>query len=147
LGAPEPENFWADRDYVHGRFGAEQVASFAAELDGELVGANFVTRWGSVGFFGPLIVRADRQGRGIAKQLIEAVSAQLNEWGVRHAGLFTFPHSALRLGLYQKFGLSCPLSDCDHGCAGAAYPHPSIRRERGREGWGCLVALFRIGRG
>jgi hypothetical protein len=31
LGAPDPENFWADRDYVYGRFGAEHVASFAAE--------------------------------------------------------------------------------------------------------------------
>src|SRR6266849_1606923 len=33
LGAPDPENFWADRDLVYGRFGAEHVASFAAELD------------------------------------------------------------------------------------------------------------------
>ena len=104
LGAPEPENFWGDRDYIYGRFGAEHVASFAAELDGELVGSNFATRWGSVGFFGPITVRPDRQGQGIAKQLVEAVSTQLNDWGVRHAGLFTFPHSALHLGLYQKFG-------------------------------------------
>jgi hypothetical protein len=49
-------------------------------------------------------VRPDRQGQGIAKQLVEAVSTQLNEWGVCHAGLFTFPHSALHLALYQKFG-------------------------------------------
>jgi GNAT superfamily N-acetyltransferase len=104
LGAPEPENFWADRDYVYGRFGAEHVASFAAELDGELVGSNFATRWGSVGFFGPITVRPDRQEQGIAKQLVDAVSTQLNEWNVRHARLFTFPHSALHLGLYQKFG-------------------------------------------
>ena len=67
LGAPEPENFWADRDYVYGRFGAEHVASFAAELDGELVGSNFATRWGSVGFSGPITMRPDRQGRGIGK--------------------------------------------------------------------------------
>jgi hypothetical protein len=25
-------------------------------------------------------------------------------WGVRQAGLFTFPHSPKHLGLYQKFG-------------------------------------------
>jgi hypothetical protein len=37
LGAPDPENFWADRDYVYGRFGAEHVASFAAEQDDELI--------------------------------------------------------------------------------------------------------------
>src|ERR1700740_942053 len=35
-GAPEPGTFWGDRDYVYGRFGGEHVASFAAELNGEL---------------------------------------------------------------------------------------------------------------
>ena len=75
LGAPDPENFWADRDLVYGRFAAEHVASFAAELDGELVGSNFVTKWGSVGFFGPLTVHPDQQGRGIAKSLVEAGTA------------------------------------------------------------------------
>ena len=104
LGAPDPSTFWADRDYVCGRFGAEHVASYAADLDGELVGSNFVTQWGSVGFFGPLTVRPDRQRQGIAKQLVEAVSGRLDDWGVRHAGLFTFAHSALHLALYQKFG-------------------------------------------
>lgn len=104
LGEPDPSTFWDDRDYVQGRFGAEHVASFAAELGGELVGSNFVTRWGSVGFFGPLTLRPDRQGAGIGKALVEAVSAQLKEWGVRHAGLFTFAHSPLHLALYQKSG-------------------------------------------
>jgi GNAT superfamily N-acetyltransferase len=104
LGVPDPSTFWADRDYVYGRFGAEHVASFAAELDGELVGSNFVTQWGSVGFFGPLTLRPDRQGAGIGKALVEAVSAQLDDWGVRHAGLFTFAQSPLHLALYQKCG-------------------------------------------
>jgi len=49
LGAPEPESFWGDRDYVYGRFGAEHVASFAGELDGELVGSNFVTHGATPG--------------------------------------------------------------------------------------------------
>jgi GNAT superfamily N-acetyltransferase len=104
LGAPDPENFWADRDYVYGRFAAEHVASFAAEVDGELVGSNFVTRWGSVGFFGPITVRPDRQERGIGKALVEAVSSQLDAWATRHAGLMTFPQSPLHLALYGKFG-------------------------------------------
>ena len=104
LGAPDPENFWADRDYVYGRFGAEHIASFAAELDGELVGSNFATRWGSVGFFGPITMRPDRQGRGTGKALVEAVSKQLEDWDVSHAGLCTFPQSPLHIALYGKFG-------------------------------------------
>ncbi len=104
LGAPDPENFWADRDYVYGRFGAEHVASFAAELDGEPVGSNFATRWGNVGFFGPITMRPDRQGQGVGKALVEAVTGQFEDWGVSHAGLFTFPHSPLHIALYGKFG-------------------------------------------
>lgn len=104
LGAPDPETFWADRDYVHGRFNAEHVASFAAEQDGTLVGSNFVTRWGSVGFFGPITMRPDQQGRGTGKALVDAVSRQFDTWGVSHAGLCTFPQSPLHIALYGKFG-------------------------------------------
>jgi GNAT superfamily N-acetyltransferase len=103
-GTPDPENFWADRDYVYSRFAGEHVASFGAELDGELVGSNFATRWGSVGFLGPISVRPDRQGRGIAKSLVESATAQFDAWGIQHAGLFTFAQSALHVALYQKYG-------------------------------------------
>jgi hypothetical protein len=38
---------------VRTRWAADPSAALAAEVDGDLVGTNFVTRWGSVGFFGP----------------------------------------------------------------------------------------------
>ena len=68
LGAPDPENFWMDRDYVYGRFGAEHVAGFVAKADGEVVGSNFATRWGSVGFFGPLTIRPDLWNSGLGQR-------------------------------------------------------------------------------
>ncbi len=104
LGAPDPQNFWTDRDYVYGRFGAEHVAGFTAELDGEVVGCNFATRWGSVGFFGPLAIQPDLWDRGIAQPLVGAVSDAFEEWGVSHAGLCTFPQSPKHIHLYGKFG-------------------------------------------
>src|SRR5580658_6229266 len=104
LGVPEPEMFWNDRDYVYGRWQAPHVAALGATLDGRLVGSNFVTRWGSVGFFGPITVRADLQERGIAKALLGATMDQFDAWGTRQAGLFTFAHSAKHVALYQKFG-------------------------------------------
>jgi hypothetical protein len=66
MGVPEPEHFWSDRDYVYSRWRAPHCAAFSATLDGNLVGSNFATRWGSVGFFGPITVRPDFQERGIA---------------------------------------------------------------------------------
>ena len=85
LGAPDLENFWADRDLVYGRFGAEHVASFAAEVDGELVGSNFATNWGSVGFLG-----ADHRSSGslseIGRALLAKAMTQFDAWGTRHRG-------------------------------------------------------------
>jgi GNAT superfamily N-acetyltransferase len=105
LGAPDPEQFWSDLDYVYGRFGAEHTASFAAENDqGVLVGSNFATRWGSVGFFGPLTTRPNVWDGGIGQRLVAAACDQFEAWGVRHAGLFTFAQSAKHVGLYGKFG-------------------------------------------
>jgi GNAT superfamily N-acetyltransferase len=106
FGAADPEAFWSDRDYVRSRYAAPHVAGFAAKLDGKLVGSNFATNWGSVGFFGPLSVRPGLQDRGVAQALLKQTMAQFESWGTKHVGLFTFAHSAKHVGLYQKFGFS-----------------------------------------
>jgi len=104
LGLPDPSKFMGDADYVRTRWLADPSAVFGAELEGELVGTNFATRWGSVGFFGPLTIRPDLWGRGIAQLLLGPTMDLFAQWGVRHAGLYTFAASAKHAGLYQKFG-------------------------------------------
>jgi GNAT superfamily N-acetyltransferase len=104
LGAPDPETFWTDRDYVYGRWRAPHVAAFGATHDGALVGSNFATQWGSVAFFGPLTVRPDLHDRGIAQALLAKTVDQFDVWGTTHSGLFTFAQSAKHVALYQKFG-------------------------------------------
>ncbi len=106
IGVPNPEAFWSDRDYAHGRFAAPHAAAFGAKLGGKLVGSNFATNWGSVGFFGPLSVRPGLQNRGVAQALLKKTMAQFDAWGTKHIGLFTFAQSAKHVGLYQKFGFS-----------------------------------------
>lgn len=104
FGVPDLDTFWTDRDYAYGRQPAPHVASFGAVLDGKLVGSNFATNWGSVGFFGPLSVRPDVQARGVARALLSRTMEQFDAWGTRHIGLFTFAHSAKHIALYQKHG-------------------------------------------
>jgi GNAT superfamily N-acetyltransferase len=104
LGAPDPMMVFGDADYVRSRFAAEPSWAFAADRDGEVVGSNFATRWGSFGFFGPLTVRQDLWDRGIASRLMEPIIDLFESWQVRQAGLFTFSQSAKHVGLYQKFG-------------------------------------------
>jgi hypothetical protein len=104
LGVPEPENFWSDLGYAQTRWQVDPSAAFAAELNGELVGSNFATRWGSIEFFGPLSVRSDVWDQRVGQLLMTPIMERFAAWGVQHAGLFTFTHSPKHLGLYQKYG-------------------------------------------
>jgi GNAT superfamily N-acetyltransferase len=104
LKAPNPIEVFGDGDWVHTRCHADPSAAFCAELEGEVVGSNFATRWGSFAFFGPLTVRPDLWDRGIATRLMEPVVDLFDRWGVRHAALFTFPESPKHVGLYNRFG-------------------------------------------
>jgi hypothetical protein len=103
LGLPDPLKFMGDADYVRTRWLADPSAAFGADLGGELVGTNFATRWGSIGFFGPLTIRPDLWNRGIAQQLLRPTMELFGKWRVRHAGLFTFANSTKHVNLYQKF--------------------------------------------
>ena len=103
LGLPDPSKFMGDADYARTRWLADPLSALGAEMAGELVGSNFVTRWGSVGFFGPLTVRPDLWDRGIAQQLLRPTMDLFEKWKIRHAGLFTFANSAKHVSLYQKF--------------------------------------------
>ena len=104
LGLPDPASFSGDAGYVRTRWQADPDAAFAAEINGEVVGSNFATNWGSVGFFGPLTIRPDLWDRGVGKRLMKPVMECFDRWGTKHAGLFTFSHSQKHIGLYQKFG-------------------------------------------
>jgi GNAT superfamily N-acetyltransferase len=104
VGLPEPASFMGDASYVRTRWRADPTLAFGAEVGGELIGSNFATNWGSVGFFGPLTIRPDRWDRGVGKRLMEPIINCFARWGTKHAGLFTFSHSQKHVGLYQKFG-------------------------------------------
>lgn len=104
LKAPDPVQVFGDADVVRTRYRTDPGRAFCAELDGQVVGSNFATRWGSFGFFGPLTVHVDLWDRGIAQALMRPVLDLFDRWGVRDAGLFTFPESPKHVGLYNKFG-------------------------------------------
>ncbi len=50
IGSSKPSSFMGDADYVFTRFAAGPTAAFAAQLDGQVVGSNFATNWGSPGY-------------------------------------------------------------------------------------------------
>jgi N-acetylglutamate synthase-like GNAT family acetyltransferase len=104
LRAREPLKVLGDSDYVRSRFLAEPGWGYVAECDGEVVGSSFATRWGSFGLLGPISVRHDLWGRGIARPLLAPLMDLFDTWQVREAGLSTFPNSPKHIGLYQTYG-------------------------------------------
>lgn len=104
LGLPDPLAFMGDGAYVRPRWTAGPEAAFCAELDARIVGSNFATDWGSVGFFGPLTTHPDVWDSGVGKRLVEPVIACFERWQTRQAGLYTFAQSNKHVGLYQRFG-------------------------------------------
>jgi GNAT superfamily N-acetyltransferase len=104
IGLPDPLQFAAGADFITTRWKTDPSSFFAAKLDGKLVGSNFATNRGSVGFFGPLTIHPDHWNSGIGKRLMEPIVNIFSQWGTTHDGLFTFAQSAKHVGLYQRFG-------------------------------------------
>jgi len=102
FGLPDPMKMFGDSDLAHTRFWAAPDSALGAEADGKLVGSNFVTNWGSFGFFGPLTVEPRLWDQGVAQRLLEPTMELFEKWGCRHTGLFTFSHSPKHIALYQK---------------------------------------------
>jgi len=104
LGVADPEAPRDDRNSIGTRWRANPDAALGAWLDGRLVGCVLAANWGSVGWFGPLGVRPDYWGQGIAQALLAPAMELFARWGTEHIGLYTFAHSPKHLALYQKFG-------------------------------------------
>lgn len=104
LGLPEPTSFMGDAGYVRSRCAADPTSAFVARSEGEVIGSNFATRWGSVAFFGPLTVHPRLWDGGVGARLVEPVMQRFEDWGVGHRGLFTFPESTKHIALYRRFG-------------------------------------------
>lgn len=104
LGVPDPMTVFGDSDFAHTRFRAAPDCALVAEASGRVVGSNFLTRWGSFGFFGPLTIEPRLWDRGVAQRLLQPTIQLFDAWGCSHTGLFTFGQSPKHVSLYQRFG-------------------------------------------
>jgi GNAT superfamily N-acetyltransferase len=102
-GLDDPLGFAPGSEMVRSRLDALHTRSFAASLDGALVGSAFLSRWGSLAVFGPLTVSPDAWGLGIGSRLLDACLEVADDWGTA-VGLFTIPESTKHLHLYRTRG-------------------------------------------
>lgn len=104
IGLPDPLAFAGDTDFTSTRWKAAPELTLAADSEGRLAGSNFIVRWGSFGFFGPLSVHPEIWNKKIGQMLVAPVVDQFDRWRLAHTGLYTFAQSTKHVSLYQKFG-------------------------------------------
>ncbi len=152
IGLPDPSNYMGDADWVRTRWLADPTAAFAAELAGELVGSNFATTWGSVGFVGPLSVRPNLWNRGIGTRLFEATMQSLTNWGTKHVGVSASADSPAHGQLCEKFGfraqlpsmiMSKPVKDRKPASRWPRSSPKSVRERRRASQWSRFSLLSR----
>jgi predicted N-acetyltransferase YhbS len=102
LGLPTPEAF-GDRALVTPRWRADPASVLVAEIDGEPVGSNVATVWGTFGWFGPLTVLPAYWNRGVAQALLRPTMERFAAAGTRTEALFTFAASPKHVALYQRY--------------------------------------------
>src|SRR5262245_17455705 len=104
FGLPDPSKFRGDAELVRNRWAIDATTALVAELEGIIVGGACAMDWGSVFIVGPVFIRPDYAGRGIARLLMNRMVALADARGAALSGLFTFPESATHLRLYESFG-------------------------------------------
>lgn len=71
-----------------------------------VVAFNIVHASGAEGWMGPLAVRADRQGLGIGRGIVEAALEWLKSRSVTTIGLETMPRTVENIGFYSRLGFT-----------------------------------------
>jgi GNAT superfamily N-acetyltransferase len=104
IGMENPQDYRPDSGMVKTRFKRDPEAALVAEIDGQIAGSNFLTFWGSFGFFGPLTIDPAHWGKGIAQKLLVPSMDILKAHDLRLIGLYTFADSPKHIALYRKFG-------------------------------------------
>jgi predicted N-acetyltransferase YhbS len=104
-GLADPLQMFGDTGYMH-RWHLAPGTAIAAVQGSQILGTNFLTRWGSLGTFGPLSVHPDHWNQGIASQLMAATMAQFEQWQTPAVAFFTSANSPKHLWFYSKFGFS-----------------------------------------
>lgn len=86
------------------RLALDPQGCHVAIAGGEVAGVNFSVLRGTLGWFGPLAVRPELQGVGIAQALVSECIRSAQGRGMRLMGLETLANSPQHIHLYQKLG-------------------------------------------
>lgn len=103
-GVADPDRYRADNGMVPSRWRCDPETALVAEDRGVILGSNFVTTWGSHGFFGPLTVDPAHWNKGVAARLLSATMPIFEDRRIASPALYTLASSPKHIELYRRFG-------------------------------------------
>lgn len=93
-------------ELMHMMLGRPDVFALVAELNGEIIGSNFLWEGGSVAGVGPISIDPAEQNGGIGRRLMEAVITRAEQQGIGAVRLVQAAYHTRSLSLYTKLGFS-----------------------------------------
>lgn len=99
-----PDKMMGDAEVVGPRFKTFPEGALAAHLGADLVGTNFVARWGSVAVYGPVTTRTRGWTGGAGNLLMEAGLGLAQTWEATLDVCFTFAFSPDHVRFFEKVG-------------------------------------------
>lgn len=103
IGGESPSDRAALRQDFERHLGSEDGVTLLAEANDELVGMLDVGLCRGVASFG-MLVEARRRHQGIGSRLVEACISWAAEHGAHKISCTVWPHNAVALALYRKYG-------------------------------------------
>ncbi|GKX67350.1 GNAT family N-acetyltransferase [Inconstantimicrobium mannanitabidum] len=101
------DDFSRRTEGIEGYIESSDNSSIVYEIDGKVVGFNFIHIWGSFGWFGPFGVDPKYQSQGIGKTMIKhTIKILKEEYKVSTIGLNTMPESQYNVGFYMSLGFT-----------------------------------------
>lgn len=113
----------------------------AAEVDGEIVGSNFLQMSDPIAGVGPITVKPGTQAKGIGRRLMEAVMEEAGRRGISRVRLQQEAINTASMSLYTKLGFDWRDSCSEMRPAPAPHADPSVRPATAAD----LPAIDRIG--
>jgi len=106
------------------------IYSAVAEIDGRIVGSNFLWKQSSIAGVGPITVDPDAQNDQVGRRLMQAVLDHADEKKMPGVRLVQSAYHNRSLSLYTKLGFDArePLSNIQGAPIGKTFPGYAVRK-------------------
>jgi len=140
---PNPESAIGLMNYI---FSAAGVYSVVAELEGQIVGSNFLWEDIFVGGVGPITVDPGIQNTSIGRKLMEGVLQRVEDQKLAGVRLVQAAYHNRSMSLYSKLGFDVrePLSQMQGASPGILLPAYNVRPAKETDIDSCNQLCFRV---